>query len=387
MILSPSQCRVHVTPSPPTVPTHTIRQIDKSGRDSQVSLVANVRECKSSLSSGLISCRTPSVLVPRPMRLVNTTSYELREFPSNIPPYAILSHRWENDEVTFADLKGRHQPVENSGQVAWTPNSDNMKAKERSWWKLENACKCAREKGYIWLWLDTCCIDKTSSSELQEAMNSMFTWYRDAGICLAYLNDVPDPATDDPQRNGSKFRRSVWFTRGWTLQELIAPNTSMVFLSKDWIYLGCRDDLATIIAEITNVDVSLLSAQSLASSQERLNFSNWSVATRMSWAANRETTRAEDGAYSLVGLFNVSMPILYGEGGEQAFWRLQLEIIRQSPDQSVFAWDTRIRLRHVPFTSFWGPSSPLGGYNFEFRNIHRPPQPACFPSHRLLRLF
>ncbi|EIW62334.1 HET-domain-containing protein, partial [Trametes versicolor FP-101664 SS1] len=241
------------------------------------------------------------------MRLLHTTTCELQEFPyDKLPEYAILSHRWENVEVTFADLQERKRLVAHGEWLLSTTN------KEKAWAKVYNACKFARENDFDWLWLDMCCIDKTSSAELQEAINSMFAWYRDATLCVAYLNDVPNLATEDPKLEGSQLRKSVWFTRGWTLQELIAPNASIEFLSKDWTYLGCRDGLAEVIAEITNVDVSLLSVQT-DDSQERLDFSRWSVATRMSWAANRTTSRPEDQAYSLAGFFDVSMSISYGE--------------------------------------------------------------------------
>ncbi|EIW62342.1 HET-domain-containing protein, partial [Trametes versicolor FP-101664 SS1] len=251
--------------------------------------------------------------------------YELKEFASKTPRYAILSHRWEKVELTFADVEERNQA--NKKKIPWTTE------KTRAWAKVENACKFAKEKGFDWIWLDMCCINKASSAELQEAINSMFSWYRDAALCLAYLNDVPDLAMEDPQLAESQFRQSEWFTRGWTLQELVAPNAAMVFLSKDWAVIGRRDWLADVITDITSIDVDLLSG-----AHKPVDFSRWSVAKRMSWAANRTTTRPEDGAYSLAGLFGVSMPIIYGEGGEQAFWRLQREIIRQSSDQSVFAW-------------------------------------------------
>lgn len=293
------------------------------------------------------------------MRLLNATTYVLREFPSELPRYAILSHRWEAVEVTFADIEERGR-LADKGE-----HNPSVVAKASAWAKVENACRVAREQyGYEWLWLDMCCIDKTSSSELQEAINSMFGWYRDADLCLAYLNDVPDPAIDDPRCDGSRFRQSIWFTRGWTLQELIAPDASMVFLSQEWSVIGRRSSLAAVIADITKVDMSLL-ASARHSDPNRLDLSRWSISKRMCWAANRTTTRAEDRAYSLAGLFDVTMPIVYGEGGEKAFWRLQLEIIRQSHDQSIFAWGTRLWLRQALFSSFWGPSTPPDGDHLE----------------------
>ncbi|KAI0772436.1 hypothetical protein BD413DRAFT_545420 [Trametes elegans] len=186
-----------------------------------------------------------------------------------------------------------------------------------------------------WIWIDTCCIDKASSAELSEAINSMFAWYRDAQVCIVYLADVPTLGDPDPRAPDSPFRRSRWFTRGWTLQELVAPDPHMVFLSREWVPIGRRAKLADVIEEITKVDAKLLTTQYTPAALEELETS---VARRMSWAASRQTTRAEDRAYSLMGLFDIHMPILYGEGGAKAFTRLQMEIIRRSPDHTIFAW-------------------------------------------------
>lgn len=308
------------------------------------------------------------------MRLLNTTTYKLEDFYSSPPPYAILSHRWEEHEVTFADLAG---PILENERETWEPK-DTRKA--ISWKKIKGACKIAREQDCAikWIWLDMCCINKESSAELQESLNSMFAWYRDAGICLVYLRDVPDCELWDASKDDSAFQESEWFARGWTLQELIAPGNSMLFFSRDWKPIGTRGDLASLISDITNIDVTLLSGNhtnpvpsgdsSVATSdtnRRRVDFSRWSIATRMSWAAKRKTTREEDRAYSLAGLFDVSLTVMYGEGGENAFWRLQLEIIQKSPDQSIFAWGSRLRLRPAPSTSPWTPSEPLCVYRFE----------------------
>jgi hypothetical protein len=174
-------------------------------------------------------------------------------------------------------------------------------------------------------WIDTCCIDKTSSAELTEAINSMFNWYRDAQICYAYLQDVEND--EDPSHPSSTFSRSRWFTRGWTLQELIAP-PKLLFLSKDWREIGSRSDLVDVIADITSIDKFLFEYGILG---------RYSTAQRMSWASRRKTTRVEDQAYCLLGLFGVNMPLLYGEG-QRAFVRLQEEIMKHSDDHSIFAW-------------------------------------------------
>ncbi len=191
--------------------------------------------------------------------------------------------------------------------------------------KILNACRVAREHGYQYIWIDSCCIDKQSSSELSEAINSMYAWYERADVCYAYLADVPPD--ENPRKSGSAFRRSRWFTRGWTLQELLAPN-NLVFLSMDWARLGAKDELANLVSYITDISIHAL---------VRTQFGHFSVAQRLSWAARRETTRVEDRAYSLLGLFDINMPTLYGEG-ERAFQRLQEEILRRIPDPSILAW-------------------------------------------------
>lgn len=192
--------------------------------------------------------------------------------------------------------------------------------------KIRGACDFARANGYQYIWIDSCCIDQASSSELSEAINSMYHWYARADVCYVFLVDVP--TGEDHQLEGSCFRRSRWFSRGWTLQELIAP-LHVVFLSKDWINIGSKRERASLVTDITAIPFNaLLHAESL---------DKFSVAQRLSWASKRETTRVEDQAYSLLGIFDINMAPLYGEG-DRAFRRLQEEILRRIPDQSLFAW-------------------------------------------------
>ncbi|KAI1786364.1 HET-domain-containing protein [Ganoderma leucocontextum] len=192
--------------------------------------------------------------------------------------------------------------------------------------KIRRACTVARANGYRYIWIDSCCIDKTSSSELSEAINSMYQWYSRAVMCFAFLADVP--AEEDHGAKDSEFRQSRWFTRGWTLQELIAP-LQVVFLSMTWTSIGSKSSLASLLTEITGISyTALLRVEPLK---------EFSVAQRLSWAAKRETTRLEDRAYSLLGIFDINMPTLYGEG-HHAFRRLQEEIMRRIPDQTLFAW-------------------------------------------------
>ena len=155
----------------------------------------------------------------------------------------------------------------------------------------------------------------------------MFQWYQLAKACYAYLADVQTPTNDNRSDLSSHLKQSQWFKRGWTLQELVAPS-KVLFLAKDWTDLGSKDELCFSIEEITGVDKKVLLGTSAPQ--------DFSIAKRMSWASGRKTTRVEDLAYCLMGIFNVNMPLLYGEG-QKAFIRLQEEIMKDSDDQSLFA--------------------------------------------------
>jgi hypothetical protein len=167
--------------------------------------------------------------------------------------------------------------------------------------KIVKSCELAKNDGYDYIWIDTCCIDKLSSAGLSEAINSMYLWYSKAAICFAYLSDVEPRKSEDPELASSSFRKSRWFTRGWTLQELIAPE-HMVFLSKNWTKLGNKDRFYRLLSDITSIDTDVL--------QYSEAISRISVARKMSWAARRITTRVEDRAYSLLGIFDLNMPLL-----------------------------------------------------------------------------
>ncbi|PIL26286.1 hypothetical protein GSI_12042 [Ganoderma sinense ZZ0214-1] len=251
-----------------------------------------------------------------------TDRAELHYFhgPENVPGgYAILSHVWEGQEQTFKEIQDLRAECAKSGQNPRDLASPKVRA----------CCTIAARHGYRWIWNDTCCINKESSAELSEAINSMFRYYSLATICYAYLYDVPRASRSALEDADSPFRKSRWHTRGWTLQELIAPRL-IVFLSDDWEMLGTKMELAELLEEITNVPVAVLRlAQAVH---------DFSVACRMSWASNRETTRSEDMAYCLLGIFSINMPTLYGEG-ERAFLRLQEEIMKQSFDASLFVWE------------------------------------------------
>ncbi|KAK2027485.1 hypothetical protein LX32DRAFT_683833 [Colletotrichum zoysiae] len=259
------------------------------------------------------------VLATSTMRLINTNTLFLDEFyGDDVPRYAIVSHTWGAGEVTFQDWK------------------DPAVAREKKGFrKIELARAQALRDGLDYLWIDTCCINKDSSAELSEAINSMFAWYECSVKCYAYLSDIEHPEGPPlSERGGGEQRRTLsrsrWFARGWTLQELLAPR-EVLFFSAEWNLLGSRRSLADAIQSVTNIDCQYLHRRA------RKPLSAASVAERMSWLSCRRTTRVEDMAYCVLGIFDINMPLLYGEGAK-AFTRLQEEILRTSTDQSLFAW-------------------------------------------------
>ncbi|KAI0823774.1 hypothetical protein BC628DRAFT_478124 [Trametes gibbosa] len=252
-------------------------------------------------------------------RFLDTHTGEFRWIndPSTVT-YAILSHRWdEKGEQTFPEVEELRKEL--SG-------TDSLLAHPKLSAKIKGICKVAREAGYQLIWIDSCCIDKTKSAELAEALNSMFELYRLAAVCYVYLVDVPPGM--EPSAKSSFFRKSEWHTRGWTLQEVIAPK-DVVFLAGDWTFLGTKMTLASTLEEISGIDAEILVGTA--------DLDSVSVSRKMSWAASRRTTRVEDEAYSLLGIFKVYLSPIYGEG-RNAFIRLQEEILRTIPDQSLFAW-------------------------------------------------
>ncbi|OCL08629.1 HET-domain-containing protein [Glonium stellatum] len=255
------------------------------------------------------------------MRLINSTTFELRKFDddNDIPPYAIMSHTWRKDEVSLQDMAGLDE--------SWKQKAGFQ--------KIRYCCEQAVRDELKWAWVDTCCIDQSNSAELSKSINSMFRFYSRAKLCYAYLADI---SSDDPK----KLRNSKWFTRGWTLQELIAPS-NVIFYNASWTAIGTKRDLMHEISDITHIDEVVLGGGDL----ERV-----SVARKMSWAATRITTILEDMAYCLLGIFNVNMPLLYGEG-ERAFIRLQKHILEVSFDQSLFAWGVEI-IGNMPHSALSG---------------------------------
>ncbi|KIJ11861.1 hypothetical protein PAXINDRAFT_24901, partial [Paxillus involutus ATCC 200175] len=224
----------------------------------------------------------------------------------NVAKYAIFSHRWLNEgEPSFQDMLQEQTPT--------GPGYD----------KFTRFCKIANSYGCLFAWTDTCCINKESSTELEEAIRSMFRWYSNAHVCIAYLADSSSP---------EDFKNDVWFTRGWTLQELLAPKM-VRFFGAGWQYLGDRDDIGNggkftaLISAVTTIPV--VDLQRFRPGRDRVH-------EKMRWAARRKTTRVEDVAYCLLGIFDVSLTVAYGEG-KQAWTRLMEAIIQGCDEWQVFA--------------------------------------------------
>jgi hypothetical protein len=246
------------------------------------------------------------------MRLINVQTQLLEDFTlREIPRYAILSHRWTDEEVTFQEFLNQDELTA------------RKKTRKKGFLKILDTCQLAARDGISYVWVDTCCIDKSSSAELSEAINSMWRYYKDAEACYAYLFDL---------KVGANFAEDLsscgWFTRGWTLQELIAPK-NLRFYNERWQFQGTKDQFADLIHHITNIPSDILR------NPDRVT--KLSIAVRMTWASKRETTRIEDTAYCLLGIFDINMPLLYGEGNK-AFIRLQEEIIKNNNDLSLFGW-------------------------------------------------
>jgi hypothetical protein len=360
------------------------------------------------------------------MRLIDTKTLALKEFFGNqIPHYAILSHTWHEEEVSFQD---------------WADQSSA--SQKKGYKKIFDVCQLAQKHGHGYVWVDTNCIDKSSSSELTEAINSMFKWYQFAQVCYVYLFDVPSPeaasksssssssssstessSEDDgprvavyeseasskvpykvnrrrkrrlkrhPKNPGFSlfFRKSRWFTRGWTLQELLAPR-DVVFYSNDWSFLGTKESLCSDISSITRIEIKYLWRKSVSepyianserkfiarSVQYAVPLRKSSVCERLSWLSDRTTTRLEDMAYCMLGIFELNMPLLYGEGSK-AFTRLQEEIMKVSDDHSLFCWTWDTPQNRGGFLSEI-PSEFRWAYRFVPKQEDKRPAPYTFTN-------
>lgn len=260
------------------------------------------------------------------MWLLNAQTLKLKLIPRSSDykdKYAILSHTWSDDEVAFQDMRKGGKPEERKG-----------------WLKIRYASRQAVKDGLRYLWVDTCCIDKTNSAELSEAINSMYRFYYNAKVCYAYVSDIPKGHRWSSTLEGPELvvyldetRRRLagcrWITRSWTLQELIAPSNVELY-NEGWQLVGTKKSVVDQLSAVTGIDEEVL--------KDRDKLHTVSIAQRLSWAAERQSSREEDLAYSLLGLCDVHIPMLYGEGS-RAFLRLQEEIVRTTLDHSVLAWE------------------------------------------------
>ncbi|KAH8624472.1 hypothetical protein IG631_21211 [Alternaria alternata] len=247
----------------------------------------------------------------------DANSFRLVElFDDAIPKYAILSHTWgsSDDEVSYQDLQ------------------NNTAGSKKGYDKLIFCGNQAMKDGLQYFWVDTCCINKHSSAELSEAINSMFRWYQRASRCYVYLSDVTLETQGDIENESTShdqwkqaFRKSRWFTRSWTLQELLAPE-SVEFFSANHEWLGSKEGLLEDISHITGIPRKVL--------RDQRTISDFDAKQRMSWACNRGAKREEDCAYSLLGICGVHMPLIYGEGRKQALKRLRKAIKESKEDDS-----------------------------------------------------
>ncbi|EIW74851.1 hypothetical protein CONPUDRAFT_19246, partial [Coniophora puteana RWD-64-598 SS2] len=242
--------------------------------------------------------------------------------------YATLSHRWSDEELLFQDFQ-----------------NDIFIKSCLGWKKLLNFCTTARQYyGVSFCWADTCCIDKTSSAELDESIRSMFRWYRNSAVCIVHLAATSTFTDIDADE---------WFTRGWTLQELLAPSI-IRFFDAGWRPLSLsfndKEPGSTILPRI-----SLITGIPSDQVHGFHPSSRMRVDNRMAWAAGRAVTRDEDAAYSLMGIFDVSIPIAYGEGQSRAFCRLVESIISAGGHISALNWSGRCA-RHPVSSAI--PASP-----------------------------
>ncbi|THV02045.1 HET-domain-containing protein [Dendrothele bispora CBS 962.96] len=281
----------------------------------------------------------------KPRRLIDTKTVKLVDFHDAtdidaIPPYAILSHRWiEGEEVGIQELV----------QIQELSNGDDeetAKLKKRSGYrKILQACLKARNDKIDYVWVDTCCINKSDHGEVARNIKSMYAYYENAQVCYVYLSDVYRPkhliqtlGTELAEIGRycrwrrhfwgvkGRFEDSEWFQRGWTLQELLAP-TNVVFFDRDWNRIGnkTQPELSPIISSITGIPRSVLDGNVPVREVDA-----WS---RMSWAIGRKTTRPQDQAYCLFGILSVTMDLDYEEDVKTAFSRLQKSMVKAHPDK------------------------------------------------------
>jgi Heterokaryon incompatibility protein (HET) len=264
------------------------------------------------------------------MRLINVEALQFQEF-TGLPrePYVILSHTWESDEPNYQETRDKLR------KLGTLTHYQRFGPDFKRYWKVVEICRLAREKGLRYAWIDSCCINKEDVRETETSIRSMYKWYENAHVCIVILSDVS-------RRAVAREKKSRWFKRLWTLQELLAPKDVEFYCkgedSTPLVYIGTKVGLSSYITSCTGIPVdALLNKHPLGS---------YSAAQKMSWAASRKATVEEDIAYGLLGIFDVSMRVEYGEGLERAFHRLQKEILAEHNDMTVLGWSSDTPLRH-----------------------------------------
>ena len=304
--------------SPPRLlDTRTGRLCD---RNSQKAQFEKSGECNQLLSSASVMDALAQVT-------------RIREVVSTYFRYVTLSHRWGEFEPLLRDIDGR---------VIYDLHSTDGIS------KLESFCLACGQHGYLWAWSDTCCIDKDSSTELQEAIGSMFSWYRLSALTMVHLADV--------SLDMGRLTSSEWFKRGWTLQELLAPHT-MLFFTRDWsLYRGSSSNHKEDSAILSELEQATgIISRHLTDFHPGVD----DARSRLQWASTRCTTRPEDIAYSLLGVFSLHIPVLYGESAENALGRLLAEVISKSGDTSILDWVGQPSVFHSCFPATITPYQTL----------------------------
>ena len=270
------------------------------------------------------------------MHLLDVNTFELRdrdELGSSIK-YAILSHRWTDEDKTFPlhlfmpSSNEDEEMAQSRLQFKQRLKSarSNSSGENRAVAKVARACHMASEDGIPYIWIDTCCIDKRPGADVRQisiALTSMFRWYQEAQVCYTYLQDVSISQSGGWQ---DQFKKSEWFTRGWTLQELLAPR-NLRFFDQNWTFMGTKQSMWSEIQEASGIEATYLNG----------DFTGACIAVKMSWISKRMTTLREDMAYCMLGIFGVPMNVQYG-WGEIEFLRLEEILVGKFDDESIFAW-------------------------------------------------
>ncbi|KAJ8519460.1 hypothetical protein ONZ45_g3573 [Pleurotus djamor] len=265
--------------------------------------------------------------------------------------YAILSHTWANRELGFRDVN-----VEGGMGVG------SLEKKE-GYAKLDGMCRVAGEFMCRYVWFDAVCIDKSNTMEMEETIHSMWKWYQNAYICIVHLSNtnlkLPSyPANSSvsptgPRRRGDSKRKQLkedpWFRRGWTLPELLAPKRIKFYLG-DWTKMdqrvGRRFDICRVQEEGFDFGAEYVQFLRLVADAatvpvcavKQFSLRTHSAPEVFHWISKRITTRPEDLSYCLMGMLDIHIPIIYGEGHENAFYRLQSACLQSSPSRLIFHW-------------------------------------------------